>query len=156
MKSKAGILMMALRSLIIFVVMGAVAAYAADTGAPEGAPPSGDGAPAVDGDGPPAASGVVLSITFLGNKTFTSEQLQAVVDGTDLKIGGPVGFTIIAPVMKALLDFYHNNGQTLNISPNIIEDPKGIVFVQFIIDENGTRGDVGGLVSSGGPHIFCE
>jgi hypothetical protein len=31
-----------------------------------------------------------------------------------------------------------------------------IVFVQFIVDENGTKGDVRGLVSSGGPHIFCD
>ena len=120
------------------------------------AQPSGSG-PAGVKEGPaPSLNGVILSITFLGNKKFTSEQLQEVINGTELKIGGGVGPSNIGPAMKALVDFYHQNGANLSASPNIIEDPKGIVFVQFIIDENGTKGDIGGLVSSGGPHIFCD
>jgi hypothetical protein len=152
MKWKTAKSMMAVTVSVVFLMMTALAASAAE----QGPPPSGEGPPAMAGDSPPTPGGVVLSITFLGNKKFTDEQLQEVIDGTELKIGGPVGFTIIAPAMKALLAFYKENGQTLSISPNIIEDPRGIVFVQFIIDENGTKGDVGGLVSSGGPHIFCQ
>jgi outer membrane protein assembly factor BamA len=104
---------------------------------------------------PIPASGVV-SISFVGNKKFTSEQLQKVVDGTELKLGVKVGPAVIAPAMKAVVDFYHKNGAGLSASPDIIEDPKGIVAVQIIIDENASKGDIGGLVSSGGPHIFCE
>ena len=78
------------------------------------------------------------------------------IDWTELKLGGVVGPAVIGPAMTALVDFYKKNGANLSASPNIIEDSKGITFMQFIIDENGTRGDIGGLVSSGGPHIFCE
>jgi hypothetical protein len=124
-------------------------------GAPGGGAPGGGATEAKKDSTPIPASGV-LSVTFLGNKKFTSEQLQKVVDGTQLKVGGPVNFSVIAPVMKALVNFYKERGAELNISPNIIEDPKGIAFVQFIIDENGIKGDVGGLVSSGGPQIFCK
>jgi hypothetical protein len=144
--------MVVFKVFMVIMVVWALAASAAESGAP----PSGAGPAEVSGSVPPTPKGVVLSITFLGNKKFTSEQLQKVIDGTELKIGGPVGFTIIAPAMKALLEFYKKNNANLSISPNIIEDPRGIVFVQFIIDENGTKGDVGGLVSSGGPHIFCK
>jgi hypothetical protein len=136
----------------VFIVIMMVWAFAANAGAQ----PSGAGSAGVKGDSPPAPKGVILSITFLGNKKFTSEQLQKVIEGTELKIGGGVGPTNIGPAMKALVDFYRKNGANLSASPNIIEDSRGIVFVQFIIDENGTKGDIGGLVSSGGPHIFCE
>ena len=152
MESKAVKSMMALKVLLFFVMMLAFVADAAESGAP----PSGAGPAEVKGDLPPALNGVILSITFLGNKKFTTEQLQKVISGTELKIGGGVGPSNIGPAMKALVDFYHKNGENLSASPNIIEDPKGIVFVQFIIDENGTKGDIGGFVSSGGPHIFCE
>jgi len=135
---------------------GAAPGGAAPGGAAPGGAAPGGAATAAKKDNTPIPASGLLSITFLGNKKFTSEQLQKVVDGTELKLGGPVNFSIISPAMKALLAFYQKNGVNLNISPNIIEDPKGIVFVQFIIDENGTKGDVGGLVSSGGPHIFCE
>jgi len=138
--------------LLGFILLLAFAANAAESGAP----PSGAGPAEVKEGSAPALNGVILSITFLGNKKFTSEQLQKVIDGTELKIGGGVGPSNIAPAMKALVDFYRKNGANLSASPNIIEDPKGIVFVQFIIDENGTKGDIGGLVSSGGPHIFYD
>lgn len=124
---------------------------------PAGAqPPSGAGQAEVKKDTTPIPKSGILSITFLGNKKFTSEQLQKVIDGTELKLGIKVGPAVIGPAMKALVDFYQKNGANLSASPNIIEDPKGITFVQFIIDENGTKGDIGGLVSSGGPHIFCK
>jgi uncharacterized membrane protein YgcG len=98
----------------------------------------------------------IVSITYLGNKKITTEQLQKAIATTDLKIGGEVNFSVVAPAMKAVLALYKQNGVSLSLSPDIIEDPKGIAFVQFIIDENGTGGDVGGLVSSGGPFIFCR
>jgi hypothetical protein len=123
---------------------------------PAGSPPSGGTAAQVKKDNTPIPKSGVLSITFLGNKKFTNEQLQKVIAGTELKLGGKVGPAVIGPAMTALVDFYHKNGANLNASPNIIEDSKGITFVQFIIDENGKKGDIGGLVSSGGPHIFCE
>lgn len=137
---------------MVLIVIMMVFAFAGNAGAQT----SGSGQAEVKGEAAPSLNGVILSITFLGNKKFTSEQLQKVIDGTELKIGGGVGPSNIGPAMKALVDFYHKNGANLSASPNIIEDPKGIVFVQFIIDENGTKGDIGGLVSSGGPHIFCE
>lgn len=134
-------------------------------GGPGGAPGGPGGAPG--GGGPPAAAAAkkdgtpipasgVVSISFVGNKKFTSEQLQKVVDGTELKLGVKVGPAVIGPAMKALVAFYRQNGANLSISPDIIEDPKGIVAVQFIIDEGASKGDIGGMVSSGGPHIFCE
>jgi hypothetical protein len=144
--------MVALNVLIIFMMMLTLTAIAAEPAAP----PSGPGQAAVKKDTTPIPKSGLLSITFLGNKKFTSEQLQKVIDGTELKLGCVVGPKVIAPAMAALVDFYHKNGANLSASPNIIEDPKGISFVQFIIDENASRGDIGGLVSSGGPHIFCE
>jgi hypothetical protein len=152
MESKAANSMIAISVLIVFMVMSAFAANAAD----QGAPPPGAGAAEVKIDNTPIPKSGILSITFLGNKKFTSEQLQKVIDGTELKLGIKVGPAVIGPAMAALVDFYKKNGANLSASPNIIEDPKGITFVQFIIDENGTKGDIGGLVSSGGPHIFCE
>ncbi|GEM_PF-3887981 len=152
MKSKAVKSMMAIGVLIVFMVMPAFAANAAE----QGAPPPGAGQAAVKVDTTPIPKSGILSITFLGNKKFTSEQLQKVIDGTELKLGIKVGPAVIGPAMAALVDFYRKNGANLSASPNIIEDPKDITFVQFIIDENGTKGDIGGLVSSGGPHIFCR
>jgi len=153
MESKVAKSVIAIKVLIVFMMMWAFAANAADQG---GAPPSGAGQAAeVKVDNTPIPKSGVLSITFLGNKKFTSEQLAKVIEGTELKLGGKVGPAIIGPAMTALVDFYKKNGATLSASPNIIEDPKGITFVQFIIDESASKGDIGGLVSSGGPHIFC-
>lgn len=104
---------------------------------------------------PIPASGLV-SISFVGNKRFTTERLQKVVDGTPLKLGVKLGPTVIAPAMQALFALYQQNGVNLAISSDIIEDPKGITAVQIIIDESSSKGRVGGLVSSGGPHIFCD
>jgi hypothetical protein len=143
----------------------AAGAGAAPGGAPGGGAPGGASAPG--GGAPPAAAAAkkdntpipasgVVSISFVGNKKFSSEQLQKVVDGTPLKVGNPVNHSVILPAMKALVAFYKENGAGLSISPDIIEDPKGIAAVQFIIDENASKGDIGGFVSSGGPHIFCE
>jgi len=152
MESKAAKSIRVFKVVIVLMMMWAFTANAAEPGPP----PSGAGSAEVKGDSAPKLNGVILSITFLGNKKFTSEQLQKVIDGTEVKIGSGVGPSNIGPAMKALVDFYKKNGANLSASPNIIEDPKGIVFVQFIIDENGTKGDIGGLVSSGGPHIFCD
>jgi len=152
MESKVLKSVIALKVVIVFVMMLAFVANAAESGAP----PSGPGPAEVKKDSTPIPKSGVLSITFLGNKKFTSEQLQKVIDGTELKLGGVVGPAIIGPAMTALVDFYHKNGANLSASPNIIEDTKGITFVQFIIDENASKGDIGGLVSSGGPHIFCK
>jgi hypothetical protein len=44
---------------------------------------------------------------------------------------------------------------SLTISPDIIADPKGM-FVQFMIEENHNYGDIGGLVSNGGPQGFAR
>jgi len=145
MKSKVIKSMITFNVLVLFVMIWVFVACAANSGAPE-----------VKKDTTPIPKSGILSITFLGNKKFTSEQLQKVVDGTELKLGGVVGPAVIGPAMTALVDFYKKNGANLSISPDIIEDPKGITFVQFIIDEAGTGGDIGGLVSSGGPQIFCE
>jgi hypothetical protein len=154
MGSKVTKSMVAISIFIAFMMMCTFAANAAD----QGAPPSGAApAPAaVKKDTTPIPKSGILSITFLGNKKFTSEQLQKVINGTGLKLGIKVGPAVIGPAMAALVDFYRKNGANLSASPNIIEDAKDITFVQFIIDENGTKGDIGGLVSSGGPHIFCD
>ena len=135
-------------------ILAAGAASQAPGPAPAGAP--GSGPAQMKKDNTPVPKSGVVSISFLGNKKLTTGQLQKVIDGTQLKLGGPVNFSVIAPAMKALLSFYHDNGVNLSISPDIIEDPKGIVAVQFIIDEGASKGDIGGMVSSGGPHIFCE
>jgi len=155
MKSKTAKSMIAIQVLIVFIMMWAFAANAADSGAPPAGAAPGAAATAKVDTTPIPKSGI-LSITFLGNKKFTSEQLQKVVNGTELKLGGKVGPAVIGPAMTALVDFYKKNGANLSISPDIIEDSKGITFVQFIIDEAGTGGDIGGLVSSGGPQIFCK
>jgi hypothetical protein len=152
MEPRATKSMIAIKVLMVFTIMCAFAANAAD----QGALPPGPGSAAVKVDTTPIPKSGILSITFLGNKKFTSEQLQKVIDGTGLKLGIKVGPAVIGPAMAALVDFYKKNGANLSASPNIIEDPRGITFVQFIIDEDGTKGDIGGLVSSGGPHIFCD
>jgi hypothetical protein len=166
MKSKAVKSRMTFMVLIVIIMVWALGVNAGaqpsgggqPTGGslPVGSPPSGGTAAQVKKDNTPIPKSGVLSITFLGNKKFTNEQLQKVIAGTELKLGGKVGPAVIGPAMTALVDFYHKNGANLNASPNIIEDSKGVTFVQFIIDENGKKGDIGGLVSSGGPHIFCE
>ncbi len=128
-------------------------------GAPGGAPGGSGGPPPSNSaktDNTPIPDQGIVSISFVGNKKVKTEELQKVVDASGLKLGIKVGPAVIGPAMKAIVDFYHKNGAQLNASPDIIEDTKGIVAVQFIIDENGTKGDIGGLVSSGGPHIFCE
>jgi len=152
MGSKVTKSIVAISIFIAFMMMCAFAANAAEPAAPPSAPASA----VVKKDTTPVPKSGILSITFLGNKKFTSEQLQKVIDGTELKLGIKVGPAVIGPAMAALVDFYRKNGANLSASPNIIEDAKDITFVQFIIDENGTKGDIGGLVSSGGPHIFCD
>jgi hypothetical protein len=145
-------------SLFASLVVASALAQAPPPGA--GGPPGGTAAPQgaaqVKKDNTPVPKSGVVSITFLGNKKIATEELEKVVGGTGLKIGGEVNFSIIAPAMKAILAYYKEKGVALSISPDIIEDPKGIAFVQFIIDENASNGDVGGLVSSGGPQIFCS
>jgi hypothetical protein len=81
MKSKAAKLAIALNILILFVMMLSFAASAT-----AGTQPSGTGPAEVKKDNTPIPKSGVLSITFLGNKKFTSEQLQKVVDGTELKL----------------------------------------------------------------------
>ena len=152
MKSKIAKSMAAISFSIMFVMMSAFAANAAELGPP----PSGAGPADVKKDSTPIPKSGIISITFLGNTKFTSEQLLKAIEGSGVELGAKPGPDIIGPAMTALVDFYRKNGADLSASPNIIEDPKGITFVQFIIDENGTKGDIGGFVSSGGPHIFCE
>jgi len=126
---------------------------------PGGAPGGAGGAPAATftkTDNTPIPASGIVSITFVGNKKFKTEELQKVVAESGLKLGIAVGPAVIAPAMKAIVAHYQASGASLNVSPDIIEDAKGIVAVQFIIDEDGKKGDIGGLVSSGGPHIFCE
>jgi hypothetical protein len=132
-------------------------------GAPGAAPGAGQGgaggtppATAKKTDNTPIPASGIVSITFVGNKKFRTEELQKVVADSGLNLGISVGPAVIAPAMKAIVEHYRKSGANLNVSPDIIEDAKGIVAVQFIIDENGKKGDIGGLVSSGGPHIFCE
>lgn len=141
-------------SIIFSLGFAMVTAFAA-TAAEPGAPPSGSQAGATVDTTPIPESGII-SITFLGNTKFSSEQLLDAIAGSGVELGAKPGPDIIGPAMSKLVDYYRNNGADLSASPNIIEDPKGITFVQFIIDENGTKGDVGGLVSSGGPQIFYE
>jgi len=147
--------------LIVSLLVGFIAANAGAQapGPGAGGPPGGPapaGASQVKKDNTPVPKSGVVSITFLGNKKIKTEELEKVVAGTGLKIGGEVNFSVIAPAMKAILAYYKEKAVGLSLSPDIIEDPKGIAFVQFIIDENASKGDVGGLVSSGGPQIFCS
>lgn len=121
-----------------------------------GPPPAGAGQAEVQKDTTPIPESGIVSITFLGNTKFTSEQLLKAIDGSGVELGAKPGPDIIGPAMTALVEYYRKNGADLSASPNIIEDPKGITFVQFLIDENGTGGDIGGLVSSGGVHIFYQ
>lgn len=152
MRSKFAISKSAVILSIMFVMMTAFAAVAAEPG-----PPPGDAGPAeVKKDTTPIPESGIVSITFLGNTKFTSDQLLEAIDGSGVELGAKPGPDIIGPAMAALVDFYRKNGADLSASPNIIEDPKGITFVQFLIDENGTKGDIGGLVSSGGVHIFYQ
>jgi len=144
-------------SFLAGFMVASAGAQASGPGA--GGPPGGGaptGAPQVKKDTTPVPKSGVVSITFLGNKKITTEELQKVVAGTSLKVGGEVNFSVISPAMKALVAYYKEKGVGFSISPDIIEDPKGIAFVQFIIDESTSKGDVGGLVSSGGPQGFCS
>jgi len=141
-------------SLLAGFVAANAGAQAPGPGA--GGPPGGAAPTQVKKDNTPVPKSGVVSITFLGNKKITTEELQKVVAGTSLKVGGEVNFSVISPAMKALVAYYKQKGVGLSISPDIIEDPKDIAFVQFIIDENTSKGDVGGLVSSGGPQAFCS
>jgi len=72
-----------------------------------------------------------------------------VVAGTSLKVGGEVNFSVISPAMKALVTYYKEKGVGFSISPDIIEDPKDIAFVQFIIDEKPPREMSAGWFSAG-------
>jgi hypothetical protein len=143
-------------SIFASLVVASAVAQAPGAGGPPGGGAAPQGAAQVKKDNTPVPKSGVVSITFLGNKKIATEDLQKVVAGTGLKIGGEVNFSIMAPAMKAILAYYKEKGVSLSLSPDIIEDPKGIAFVQFIIDESATKGDVGGLVSSGGPQIFCS
>jgi hypothetical protein len=143
-------------SLFASLVVASAVAQAPGAGGPPGGGAAPQGAAQVKKDNTPVPKSGVVSITFLGNKKIATEELEKVVAGTGLKIGGEVNFSVMAPAMKAVLAYYKEKGVSLSLSPDIIEDPKGIAFVQFIIDENASKGDVGGLVSSGGPQIFCS
>lgn len=143
-------------TVISFSIMFTTMAVFATNAAEPGLPTSGAGPAEVKKDTTPIPESGIISITFLGNTKFTSEQLLKAIEGSGVEMGAKPGPGIIGPAMAKLVDFYRSNGADLSASPNIIDDPKGITFIQFIIDENGTKGDIGGLVSSGGPHIFCE
>jgi hypothetical protein len=132
--------------------------------APGGAPSASDGGAQASGDpfthtrtdfSPIPNSGIV-SITFLGNKKIENAELQQLVTAAGLKVGGQVNASIMGPAMKAIVADYKQKGLNLTISPDIIEDPKGIAFVQFIIDEGGTKGDVSGVVSNNSILTFCD
>lgn len=151
MKSKMGTSIRALAA--VFLALSAME-YAAAADAQPGADASAAAPrPGATQNGAPPIK--VVSITFLGNKKISTQELTDVVAQTPLKIGAPVGAPVVAPAMKAIVAYYKKKGMTPTLSPDIIEDPKGVSFVQIIVDESTAYGDVSGLVSGGTPLIFC-
>jgi outer membrane protein assembly factor BamA len=89
---------------------------------------------------------VIGSISFKGNKKFTDAELLKAVE---LKIGDPMSPELIKKALNRLIAYYRSHGANLSVSPNI--DPTGgHATVQFIIDENGTKGDAGLFQPNGG------
>lgn len=133
-------------ALIFFVSLSAAAQGPGGPppgGGPGGPPPGGPG-------GPPVSSAqqktVVGTLSFKGNKKFTDAQLSKAIG---LKVGDPLSPEIVKKAINQLIAFYRSHGANLSVSPNI--DPKdGHATVQFIIDENGTKGDAGMFQPNGG------
>jgi hypothetical protein len=126
---------------ILFVLIFLLALGAGAQG-PAGAPPSGPGAPA--GSGP--AKIEIASISFKGNTKFKDDELLKAVG---LKVGEPLSQEIAHQALDKLIAYYRSHGANLSVSPNI--DPNGgHANVQFVIDENGTKGDAGAFQPGGG------
>lgn len=141
-------------ALIFFVSLSAAAQGPGGPppgGGPGAPPPGGPGAPPPGGPGgPPANSAqqktVVASISFKGNSKFTDAQLSKAVG---LKVGDPLSPDIVKKALDRLIAYYRSHDANLSVSPNI--DPgDGHATVQFIIDENGTKGDAGMFQPNGG------
>ena len=128
----------------------AVLSAAAQAGAPGGAP---GGPPAGGSGGPGGASQsggdtkvVVGVVSFKGNTKFTDAELMTVVA---LKAGDPMSQELVKGALNRLIAYYRSHGANLSVSPNI-NPAGGHATIQFVIDENGTKGDAGAAQSEGG------
>jgi len=103
------------------------------------------------GPGDPATAGasgnvVVGSVTFKGNTKFSDAELLKVVA---LKPGEPMSKDLVDQALDRLIGYYRSHGANLSVSPNI--NPNGgHASVQFVIDENGTKGNAGRYEPAGG------
>ena len=110
--------------------------------APAGAPSGGPGGAQSAGQ----MKVVIGSISFKGNKKFTEAELLKAIQ---IKVGDPMSPELVKKALNRMIAYYRSYGANLSVSPNI--DPKdGHAVVQFIIDENGTKGDAGMAQSGGG------
>jgi hypothetical protein len=115
------------------------------------APTGGPGGPG----GPPSGEQikvVIGTISFKGNTKFKDDELLKAVQ---LKVGDPMSPDLVKKALNRLIAYYRSHGANLSVSPNI--DPNGgNATVQFVIDENGTKGDAGSYPHTGqpggGPH----
>jgi hypothetical protein len=131
------------RNLFLFIAVVVLFALGAAAQGPAGGPPGGPGgAPHSGGD----TKVVVGKISFKGNAKFSDAELLKAVQ---LKVGDTMSPDLIKSALNRLITYYRSHGANLSVSPNI--DPSGgHATIQFVIDENGTKGDAGLFQPAGG------
>jgi hypothetical protein len=99
---------------------------------------------------PPAAdkakNDVIAAISFKGNTKYTDQQL---LDLVQLKVGQKLDQKVIGQALNKIINLYRKDGGNLSISPNV-QPNGGHAILQFVIDENGTKGDAGPYEPAGG------
>jgi outer membrane protein assembly factor BamA len=89
---------------------------------------------------------VVGKVSFKGNVKFSDAELLKVVQ---LNVGDTMRQDLIKSALNRLITYYRSHGANLSVSPNI--DPSGgHATIQFVIDENGTKGDAGSFEPGAG------
>lgn len=99
-------------------------------------------AAAQPGDGQKSAASAVETISvisFTGNDKFSDAQL---LEATGLRVGGAMSQEIIGEAIDRLVAYYRQAGANLSVSPNITPN-NGAPIIEFVIDEDGTRGNAG-------------
>jgi hypothetical protein len=122
--------------LIALLVTGAVAQSTA------GAVPGSAAGPPTNGK----MNVVVARISFKGNTKFGDAKLLKAVN---LHLGEALSPTSIKDAVDRLVTFYRSHGANLSVWPDIDPDG-GQANVQFVIDEQGTKGDAGAYPSTVG------
>lgn len=82
---------------------------------------------------------IITSIGFMGNTKFSDDDLMGIIS---MRVGDNLTKEMIGEDIQKIISFYRNNGANLSISPNV-KPGKDVATIEFVIDENGTKGDAG-------------